>query len=424
MRHALPVLLIACTPLAPFSQKGGDDTDDADRGGDSGVPTDTFGDSDTLGPGDSGDDTGLADGCRAGRPRPDASRFALVSHPVDAAGDQDDLWEVLQLGTDGALGQTGRSFRMGRGYGEPVRFAPDGSLAVAIQTDGSLSVVTLDAQGTPKVVVTGYEDDGAGGDFYAYDVLFDPGGERLWVLDGNWAGKNGGGIYALDLDCTTGMPTARGFVLPSKLGTHLFPAPGGRHLLVAKEVMDSGPSGQVHLVDLDPPTLLGSVALWADDEAIIGGAALGGDGSYVIVGDNAGFSTIENRVGVARLSGGKLTPVQVLPDLLDPIAIGTWGAATLVASGFGNGLVPLAFDAGSQPPFARRPALTTVGGPSQLPGVIEVVPAPGGDAWMLVTEVSGIRRLRATPAGEITDLGAFSFGDGLEGIVGSLGVQP
>lgn len=407
--------------LAP---KGVDDTDDPDSGQDSVPPGDTFATPETD---DSqAVDSDLADGCRAGRPRPDAVRYGVVSHPVAADGGQVGVWEVLRLGTDGSLARTGSVFEMGRAYGEPARFSPDGSLAVAIQTDGSLSVVLLDAQGTPKVVTTGFEDDGAGGDFYAADVLFDPSGERLWVVDANWV-NNGGGIYAVDLDCKTGQPIGRGKVLESKLGTHLFPAPGGRHLLVAAEAMDSGPGKQVHLLDLAGPTRVGSVALWGDNDAIVGGAAIGGDGSYVLVGDNSAFSSIPNRIGVARLNGSALTPVQVLPDLLDPIAIATWGKATLVASGFGDALVPLAFDAGSVPPFARLSPLATKGGSSQLPGVIAVTAAPDGDAWMLVTEVSGVRRIRASADGTLTDLGALSFGtddDDLTGIVGSLAIQP
>lgn len=376
---------------------------------------------DTGDPGDTAT-TDTGPGCRAGTPDPGGTRYGLVSHPYTPSGGQADAWEVVALAPDGTVSLPGTFVTMGRATEGTVRFSPDGSLGITIQDDGSIGVFTFGADGTISVADPHFADDGAGGTFYATDAWIDPSGERAYVVDGDWR-DGGGGLYEVDLDCATGTPTAGGLVAPSKLGAHLLPTADGRAIYVAADVLD-GTGDDAYLLDLDGPSVLGGVPLWPDDQAITGGAAMGGDGSYLLVGDNSAFSDVSNRVGIAHLDGDALSFVQIVTPLEDPGAIGTWGAATLVASGFGDALYGLSFDAENDPPFALDGELTYAGSSPQIPSSITVVPGPDGDGWMLVAEVSAIRVVRASPDGTLIDQGPFDFGSGLDHIVGALGVQP
>ncbi len=393
--HLLPLLLTACTTPALDTDTGADTADASD--------------------------TAVATGCRAGAPRPDADRYGVVSLPYTAAGGQAPAWEVVRLAPSGTLHRTGTSFTMGRAFDGVVRFTPDGSLGLAVQEDGSLGVFTLGTDGAVAVLDAAFSDDGKGGSFYASDVLIDDDGERAWVVDGNWA-NNGGGIYAIALPCETGRPVAGGLVVGAKLARHLFPAPGGRHVVVAREVGDDA-TGHAYLVDLAGPTVVDAVRLWPDDDAIAGGAALAGDGAHLVVGDVSAFSGVPNRLAVARLDADTLTALQVLSPVEDPTGIGAWGAATLVASGFGDALIRVSYAPGSAP-FAVDGPLSTTGGAPQIPSAVVTVAAPDGDGWMLVPEVKGVRVVRATASGGLTDLGVSAFGDGLDNLPGALGLQP
>ncbi|TVQ93573.1 MAG: hypothetical protein EA397_04290 [Deltaproteobacteria bacterium] len=360
-----------------------------------------------------------AQGCRAEPAASDRVRFGVVSLPYGPTGGHANAWEVLALAPDGALERTGERFEMGRAFDGAVAFTPDGSLGLAPQDDGTLGVFTVDEEGQVEVVDPAFSDNGAGGSFYASSVWVDPSGERAIVVDGNWP-NNGGGLYALALDCQTGAPTPEGLIVPTKLARHLFRAPGGRHVLVATEVGE-GHEGHAHLLDLSGPTVLSSTTLWPDGDAIAGGASWAGDGSYLLVGDVSSFSGLPNRVAVARLQDEELRAVQVISPLEDPAGIGAWGQATLVASGFGDRLISLQYQGGATP-FVEAGPISTQGGNPQIPTAVVTVRGTGAAGLMLVPEVTGVRVVRASADGELTDQGVAAFGSGFENMPGALGM--
>jgi hypothetical protein len=74
-----------------------------------------------------------------------------VSLPYTASGGQANNWGVWLLDQTGALTDTGARFAMGRATGGVVAFTPDGQVAIAPQSDGTLGVVRFDGS-TPVVV--------------------------------------------------------------------------------------------------------------------------------------------------------------------------------------------------------------------------------------------------------------------------------
>lgn len=394
MRLILPLMLAACSPYSGLTPAPSSESSSAV-------------DSDSQGA-----------GCRSALVDPGSQRFGAVSLPYQDSGGSSDRWEVLSFMASGELARTGEFFSMGRGFDGEIAFTPDGSLGLAVQDNGSLGVFTLSPEGVPTVVEEQFNDDGAGGTFYASSVWIDPSGERAIVLDGNWP-NNGGGLIEVLLDCQTGAPTSQGMILSTKLARHLLPAPGGRHVLVATEV--EGIAGDAHLVDLGTASVLSSVSLWPDDDAIVGGASWAGHGEHLVVGDISAFSGVPNRVAVAHLSGDQLQLSQVLSPLEDPTSIGAWGESTLVASGFGDRLVALGFEGGSTP-FSIDGPISTMGGNPQIPTVVVPVRGSGSDGYFLVSEVTGVRVVEASDSGVMVDRGVSSFGGGVENMPGALGL--
>ncbi|HND32064.1 MAG TPA: hypothetical protein PLA94_18800, partial [Myxococcota bacterium] len=124
------------------------------------------------------DDTGappIADGCRADPGDPNKDRELLLALPYESNGDQTDTWAAWTLSGDGELRTSASRFSMGRATAGQVVYTPDGSVALAPQSDGTLGVY---AEGT--VVET------ALGDIYAEHIVMDPSGEKAWAIDGNW----------------------------------------------------------------------------------------------------------------------------------------------------------------------------------------------------------------------------------------------
>lgn len=325
------------------------------------------------------DSAPVVEGCRASPLPVGAPRVVAVSHPYTSTGAASTAWELLTLDGD-TLSPTGRTMSLGRGNGGPVVWSPDGSLAVAVHDDGTLGVF-----GSDGTVVEAAWD---GGGIYAGHAAFDAAGERLWVVDGNWA-ENGGGVYAVAVDCSTGALTLEGLVVPSKLGAWLF-----------GDVLVGDASAAT--VDLGSGTLGSPVRLFEDPDAIIGGAARRGD--TLVVGDFSAFASTPNRVVFASVAEGFARLGEV--EVLDPYAVVAVEGGAIVSSGFGDELVAV------QP----EGVLDRMG--AELPGAIGL--GPGGLA--LVAEVSGVRLVRLE-GGQLSQAGYFST-PALEDMVGSIGVQP
>lgn len=425
MVRPVPLLLLAACVSTDPADKDTAPTDDTDApdSDDTDVDDET-GEPDTEETADTGKPV-VPDGCRAQPAAAKRARAVVVSFPYDAEGAKASTWEVLTLSPTGELARPGRTFTMGRATEGRVVFTPDGTLGLVAQEDGSLGIVALDAQGTPEVVEAGWRGGGVEAAFYASAVTVDPSGERAWVIDGNWQ-VNGGGLYEITLDCTTGAPTLVGRVLDTKLASALYPLPGGRAALVATEA-GTKKGGHAFLLDgwPDDPVPSEAEPLFDYDGVLFGGSAVTPDGRFLIVGDNSLFADEPNRVAWARITGaapekgGELT-------LTDPyeMVVGPDGDAVLVASGFADALVALGHDRRATPAFFRLDALDYAGAFPALPGAMALVSRGPARGLVLVAENVAVRRTRFDGQGGVEDLGPFSLGDGLEAIPGAIGVQP
>ncbi|MBK9369184.1 MAG: hypothetical protein IPN01_23285 [Deltaproteobacteria bacterium] len=318
------------------------------------------------------------EGCRATPLPKSAPRLVAASLPYTASGAAADSWTLLQL-KDETLSATGVTFEMGRGGGDAVVWSPDGSLGVAVQDDGSLGVFTAEGE-----VVHAAWSEG----LYAGDVMFDPKGETLWVIDGNWV-ENGGGVYEVGVDCATGALSLVGLVVQSKLGEHLL-----------GDVLIADAAAQT--ITLPGGALGQTTDLFGHEDAIVGGAARRGDTIYV--GDNSAFSSEPNRVAVASV-GDTITPLGLF-DVYDPYAIVAVEGGAIVSSGFGDEIIAVGAEG----------VLDVM--PSELPGAVTL----GPDELALVAEVSGVRLVRLE-GGALVEIGFFDT-PALEDMIGSLGVQP
>lgn len=359
------------------------------------------------------DSTAELVGCFGDAPSATRTHIAVASLPFNADGGQDNRFTTFALAADGSLSPTGVEFSMGRAFSGNIRFSRDGRLGIAVQEDGSLGVFTVADDGSIAVVDPRYD----GGDaFYASDVVFDSANERVWVVDGNWR-NNGGGLYALQLDCESGALSSPAQVWPSKAASALILRDDLPAIVVADDVAESGDGADTHLLDLADGTVHSSAAL-LDDDAIIASAALVGD-DWLLIGDNSTFSGVPNRVATARLNGNTIEPAEVISGIEDPYAIAAspWGNAALVSSGFGDELVLLRLADGA---WSR--SATTVRAP--LPGAMQAIASGSLAGHVYVAENTGIRHLLFAEDGSVTDLGATGAGNEVDDVIGTMGVQP
>lgn len=356
-------------------------------------------------------------GCARTPAAADRTRFVVVSHPYDAAGERAGGYEVLELSATGALTRPGRTFTMGRASFGTIAFTPDGEVGLVALEDGKLGVFRLDAAGVPIVV-----DAGFAGSFYASDVIVDPRGDRAYVLDGNTR-ENGGGIYLVTLGCD-GTPTDHGKLAAAKLPGALVIA--GERALVAAADYEASPAGDdVHALAWgDAPALAGGVDAFGDDEAIIGGAALTADGATFLVGDTSQFASAPNRVAIVGVAASGLTARGTLP-VEDPqaIAASPFGDVAVVASAFGDALVVLDAN-GANGAWRVRGEVAYQGGGPQLPGDLAMIERGALRGHVFVSENVSVRHLAFRDTGAVEDLGSLAFGMGLQNIGGAIGVTP
>jgi hypothetical protein len=328
---------------------------------------------------------------------------------------------VLDLDAAGNLSQPGVTFEMGRGFTGEVVFTPDGKVGIVVQEDGSLGVLAFDDAGQVSVVHAGFK-----GSFYAGSVVINPDGAGAWVLDPNWPGANGGGLYRVDIGCD-GKLTDKGLVLPSKLayGMVRLGATPTRAVVAATEVGSSTAGDYAHLLDLGgaTPSLVGSAPAFPDADAIISSIARTHDDKLVFIGDNQEFAATPNRIAVVSVSSTGVSSAAPLSPILDPMAIviSPDDDAGIVVSGYGNAVYKL-----SNPKTA--PALggqiTYNGAKPQLPANAVQIERGALRGRVFVAELMGVRQIRFPGGGAVTDLGLFTVGADSQNMVGAIGVQP
>lgn len=351
----------------------------------------------------------------------DRTRFAVTSYPYDADSNPAHTWQVWELSASGELARTDETFEMGRALEGRVVFTPDGELGFAAQEDGSVGVFRIDESGSVEVLETGLDD------FYATGVVMDPTGSRVYVLDGNWR-ENGGGIYALDVDCATDAVTPAGLLAAARLPYGMVFVDETHAFLGAKDVLDidSTAGTDAHLLEVKDGTAarLDSADAYGDDQAIIASVAVTADGQYGLLGDYAAFSGVPNRIAVVGLGPDTVKAVDVLTPVEDPVSMvaSPFDDWILVASGFGDAVLALEYNPEAQPPVRLAGELAYSGAEPALPGQMVMIERGALAGHVLMAENVGVRQMSFTPTGPV-DEGSITFA-GVENIVGAIGVQP
>jgi hypothetical protein len=345
---------------------------------------------------------------------PDRVRHVVVGHPYADGSTKSNVWEVLDLSAAGELSRPGRTFTMGRAITGELTFTLDGAIGVAAQEDGSVGVFKIDAEGVPTVLHAAFK-----GAFYAARVTTAPDGS-IYVLDDQWR-ENGGGIYKLSIDCDDNV-TDGGLVAASKLPSAIAFLPGGSAIVSAADIATSPMGAEAHLLVWgDSPTYTTSTDAFADDEAIVGGAALTADNQWFMIGDTSSFASVPNRVAAVPVTSTGFGTVEMIPDVEDPLTLIADPARlqVLAVSGFGDALFVL-----DRPSTTwRKTEVTYSGAKPQLPGGAVMIRSGTLAGRVLVAENLGVRQVRFTASG-VEDLGLFSLGSGIENSTGAIGVTP
>ena len=402
--------IVAATALLSACAGGGPGNGDDSATDDSGA-TDT-------GP----EVTPWPDGCRSTPAPEDSVRAVVVSHPFSESGNAR-TWELLQLASDGTMSRPGVTWEMGRATEGEVVFTPDGQVGLVPQENGSLGVFTV--SGT---TVSVRETDFGRQDFFASAVVVEPSGERAWVVDDSLR-NNGGGLHEITIDCSTGAVAVTGRVLPADRADALLlhPEEGGLGLIVASDVLDlTGPIDAAMVRLEGEGEAFGGIGLFPDTQASRSAAAWTHDTEHVLVTDNSTTSTVDNRIGVGRVTEAGLEAVQVLAPVQDPWDVETspFDDVALVSSRLGDAVFQVTYDAAADPPFALAGEVAYTGSPPARPKHMQSIDRGSLAGTVLLAETQGVRQLSFAGSGSVTDGGLYSLGTGRTNIVGAFGVQP
>lgn len=361
-------------------------------------------------------DMGMADECA---PRPaDAQRYLVVSRPTGDDLMPRNLYEVLTVEDDGSITSTNTEFAMGRAQSGRIQFSGDGRVGMAVQEDGSIGVFQLSDDGTPTVVETNFTGD----EFYASNLVVGPEGDVAYVLHLGFRdleNNNLGGVYRVAIDCKTGELTDEGLVGGAKLAYEMDFLSDGRALLASDDWLEDTTRNDLHLIDLAVPSRLDSAQIFPDSDAIISHMALTHDDQFAILTDNSLVGT--HRIGVARIDGNSVSGAQVLTDVEDPASVVTspFNNAVVVVTGEGDSLRVYDYDSNAAQPLTFRESLSAA-----LPEYTTTIDRGPLNGTVYINQVGGVRRIQFEMDGSVTDHGLTQIAEGIDGSVGSLGVQP
>lgn len=373
-------------------------------------------------------------GCRQPRSA-DGNRFVVISNPYDKDTNAITTYRVFELDTQGNLTDRFKPFDMGTATGGEIQFTPDGRIGISAQKDGSVGIFELDAQGNPRVIKAAWKgmptQDEPGGSLYAGSVAMSPEGDAYYMINSAWR-TSGGGIWRIPLDCETGEPGQEEFYLPTKLPRYMAWMPNDPNtlMLAAHDVLDTEERFDLHAIALDGmPTRQNSARVFMDDEASISAFDITRDGKFALLGDVNlfGDAMTNNRVGVISIApDGSMQPVQTILDVKDPASIKTspHNNAALITSAEGNRILLFSYDPTdmAQPFTNLGPIMTSTTTP--LPIDMVQIERGAQDGTVIVAELSSIRVVAFQPDGTVMELSNTPLGEGVQHIVGAIGVQP
>lgn len=203
----------------------------------------------------------------------------------------------------------------------------------------------------------------------------------------------------------------------------LLPGDPTKALLAATKAFQSPANTDVHLVDLNAHSLIGSAAGFGDMDAIVSSIAIMPDGKHALVADNGVVTG--SRMAVMRLTPG-VAPLSILQ---------TPYPAAVVASPFGNAAIVLnddstdeihvlSYDATKPAPFVITGELAYKFPKPQIPITASMIERGTLRGTVLIGENIGVRKVVFAASGAVTDAQKLSFPDGIPNVVGVVGVQP
>lgn len=349
------------------------------------------------------------------------TRFIVISHPYDAAGMQDNRYQVFSFNSDGGIADTGHGFSMGRSFAVAIHFTPDGRVGLVAQDDGTVGVFKLDASGTPTVIHAGL-----GGDYYAADLIVGPRGNVAWVIDyGTEA--NGGGLYPLTIGCDGKVTPHSRWVRATSGSAFTWLGNNGKGLFASKTSLGASAS---HLQEIDlstsPPALLGATTVFADGGVLVPRLTTTHDEAFALVPDHS--LSHNGRLGIARLNGTSAPAPFTAFSVPNPVwvTMSPFGNAALVVSSDGaDNFRRLRYHASNTgTPFVLDAPMTYSFGKPELPVAAFTVERGALKGRVIAAEISALRQLQFTPTGDIVDVSRTPMGSGLDKLIGSFGVTP
>jgi hypothetical protein len=248
-------------------------------------------------------------------------------------------------------------------------------------------------------------------------------GSRLFVLD-TQTPNNGGGLYELRIGCDGALGAAKKLGEADAMGAF---APiagdrffGGAGAAFGDRTHDTFTFG----VSADAVVSVQAATTVFRERTIVTDAAVSSDGKLGVLA-----------CGNSLAGGSQVVAVSLGATLEKRNTLAIESASSIVPSPFGNAFLlttsdpdsvrVLAYDASnSAAPLSLRGELAYRFVRPQLPTSATVISRGKLKGRVLMVENLAVRQVQFQPDGTATDTAKFSFGEGVESIVGAMGVTP
>jgi len=322
----------------------------------------------------------------------------------------------LVVGEDGMLRNSNEHLDVGF-RPQRIEIMPRGDWALVLGEDGELASVSL---GATMQVVDQVSLPGAG---YG-DLRLSPADGLVWVVGSNV--NETSGISTVRLSCNGMLETEARPFFPMRLASSLALLPQGRAVLLGGQtVFEPVDPLDVRLLSFEAPgwRQVQGFDLWMDfiDAERIDASP---DGRWLFLPNGSPFSKEGNEVMVAVIAGDQISEAQRFSNLEDAReALFSPDGATVLVSLLSPGQVAVFEQRVGG--FEERRRIRGIGLAEQmalvrrdrLAGRVYVTSVdPNGGPNIAILQIEG--------PGQVTDLGQFELGSGLERIPGALAVTP
>lgn len=299
-------------------------------------------------------------------------------------------------------------------------FTMDGEFGVIPLKNGNVTVIKLDCAGVAQIVVQNLIFP----DYVDSPVVDTVDTNRFWLFSDR-------AVYSMYIHRSNQTVVIEGLYVDAYIPATFQFVSNHTDGQLAIMVVNNG---LINIIDWAAKKIIASQSAWpAGIEPIVTGSCIlgSGDDRYMLLLDDNQFSGTGNTISVVRLQGltssersPEITQVQVIPNITDPASIicSPYGNSVVVASGEGNSILHISFTAtNTTAPFANGGPITYKGAAPQLPSSAVLTRAHSSSPGLVFfAELSGVRQCIFHETGQVTDLGLFSFGDGMQDICGGI----